>query len=309
MDATTAPFPPGEGPTPKPPGDDNGSSPPSNNPVACCQPQTPASKYVQQALRDRFTLRYAGVGNACRRYECSHSPCGFSQHSWGNAIDLFSYAGDPNWKQSLNTVAEWLWANRRDLGLHGLIWNGKSWFTGRPDQNHYNHIHISFEPHGYGTPSCWEGASTDYWQHASWAGGGKFTMPHGVPPAMDATPTDEFPPPSDPNQLPLSKGDESQLVAEHQARLNLWFPNDTPLLVVDGKFGPKTEQWVFKAQRFFGLPQTGVIDEVLSALLFSPVPPPPVVIPEPVEIPPLPVYVEGYYGEYKRFYYPEKGRS
>jgi hypothetical protein len=276
-------------------------------PVACCQPQTEGSKFVQEILQARYRLRYLGVGDQCRHYKCSHPPCGFSQHSWGNAIDILSYSGDSQWRFHLDIVANFLWSNRRALGLHGLIWWGKSWFTGRPDNDHWDHIHISFEPHGISTPSCWAGAGHDSWRHPSWAGGFIFTTPAKQPPPMDAEGSAEFPPPTKPNELPLQLGDRSDLVRAHQIRLNIWFPNDLPLLVEDGVFGPKTQQWVFKAQRLWNLEQTGIIDQALSDLLFSA---PPVIIPDPpppIVIPPLPTFSPGYYGDYRKFFYPREG--
>ena len=61
----------------------------------------------------------------------------WSQHAWGNAQDL----GGP--VVTLDLAAAWLQANRSRLNIRVLLWRV-------PD--HYDHIHVDFNPKQIGTP-------------------------------------------------------------------------------------------------------------------------------------------------------------
>ncbi len=62
---------------------------------------------------------------------------------------------------------------------------------------------------------------------------------------------------------PLQVGDSGEKISHLQYMLSVMssFIREIPPLEIDGIFGPATEQAVLAAQRFFGLPQTGAVDD------------------------------------------------
>ncbi len=62
---------------------------------------------------------------------------------------------------------------------------------------------------------------------------------------------------------PLERGDSGEKISHLQYMLSVMhsFIPQIPALQIDGIFGPATEQAVIAAQRFFGLPQTGAVDD------------------------------------------------
>ncbi len=62
---------------------------------------------------------------------------------------------------------------------------------------------------------------------------------------------------------PLQAGDSGEKINHLQYMLSVLssFIREIPPVEIDGIFGPATEQAVLAAQRFFGLPQTGAVDD------------------------------------------------
>jgi hypothetical protein len=74
----------------------------------------------------------------------------WSQHAWGNAIDLTSprwYGPRVSWNPMhmayMDNVCTWLQANRLELGIDRILWR---------TTNHYDHNHTQFTPRQTGTP-------------------------------------------------------------------------------------------------------------------------------------------------------------
>lgn len=108
-------------------------------------------------FRRRIRLRFprvvrTGVYN-CRRIAGSSS---WSQHAWGNAIDVFG----PRF--TLGRLARWAARRRvaRRLGVQTVIWQDRVWSAETRSWSHYSgiphvtHVHVDFAPRRYGTPPC-----------------------------------------------------------------------------------------------------------------------------------------------------------
>jgi len=96
-------------------------------------------------VRDEVFARFPEASNAgvfnCRRIRpCHNPPCGWSQHSWGNAIDV----AVPS-KEVGDRVFRWATLNRGRLGIGKIIW----WTEG-----HWDHLHIEGAPKQRGVPPC-----------------------------------------------------------------------------------------------------------------------------------------------------------
>lgn len=96
-------------------------------------------------LREQFPEVRAGVTN-CRRIANSST---WSQHAWGNALDLYSvafgYSTDPRHQRFLDEVAAWVRTYFDELSARTLLWRVR---------DHFNHIHLDGWPKGYSTPPC-----------------------------------------------------------------------------------------------------------------------------------------------------------
>ena len=97
-------------------------------------PITPACRTFRSEVFDRYPL-VTDLGYYNRRKIAGTQT--WSQHAWGNAQDL---GGDI---QRLDLVAIWLDANRSRLKIRTLLWRVA---------NHYDHIHIAFNPKQTGRP-------------------------------------------------------------------------------------------------------------------------------------------------------------
>lgn len=277
------------------------------------QVQTEASRYVQQELQNRYSyLEFGGVGVSCR-YIGGGWTCGeptipgsdYSQHAWNNALDIYGDQRFPLEDQQamLDPVYDFLLANKDQLGIRTLIW--------RDGGAHENHIHADFWPHGHNIPECCPWVYINTWERST---GGLFSS---MDPPMEAE--GEL---SDPNELPLHRGDTSDLVQHYQERLIIWEAyfgyTALPTYGADGDFGAETEVWVKHYQGLLGWPQTGVIDEILAIELDKEIPvveppeppePPPVDELPPIDPVPPPELDIGLEGTYRKFFYPRKGRG
>jgi hypothetical protein len=98
---------------------------------------TPAVKNLIKPLWDEFpALDYWGCYN-CRRIANSSS---WSQHAWADAIDIHA----PTMAYG-DKVNHWLNANKGRFNLTRVLWRVA---------NHYDHLHIDFDPDRGGTPPC-----------------------------------------------------------------------------------------------------------------------------------------------------------
>lgn len=113
---------------------------------------TPCRRFTRR-LRIRFP-RVSRVGiYACRHIAGSTS---WSQHSWGNAIDVFGP------QSTLARVARWASRPRRSrrLAVQTVIWHDRVWSAETGQWSHYSgiphvaHVHVDFRPRRYGTPPC-----------------------------------------------------------------------------------------------------------------------------------------------------------
>ncbi len=98
---------------------------------------TTSQQTAKAALKEKFSFLVISDATVVRRIDCTNPPCGWSQHSWGNALDIYATPGQ------LDNVAAWLTSNAEALKLKVLIWR---------ERNHYDHIHVDFWPTGEGTP-------------------------------------------------------------------------------------------------------------------------------------------------------------
>ena len=149
----------------------------------------------------------------------------WSDHSWGNALDIMRLTKwkDPN--DPARGIAKPGQAFYLDLIWRFLVPNTAPWDL-RPNQmlyrtvKHWDHIHISWNHRGTGTPPCAGG----HLQTRNPSGGWVLTM--------DADATN----PPDP-------GDNEVTTKQLQEALNK--AGASPKLAVDGDYGPKTEAtWV-----------------------------------------------------------------
>lgn len=113
---------------------------------------------VMQRSRVEGSISYAGVF-ACRPIAGSST---WSQHSWGNAIDMFAapehlavIAGNVVLQGTKRTKAN----HGRKIPLAHVIYKDRIWtpgigwhdFTGT---YHGNHVHVDFLPYKTGKPPC-----------------------------------------------------------------------------------------------------------------------------------------------------------
>lgn len=110
-------------------------------------PTKAALKYRGDMLLHFPLLVDWGITN-CRHIAGSTS---WSQHAWGNAVDLH-----PLTKSYGDKAYAYVQANAARLSVAHLLWQV-------PD--HYDHIHADFNPQGVGTPPCAGGA-------LQWSSGG-----------------------------------------------------------------------------------------------------------------------------------------
>lgn len=152
---------------------------------------------------------------------------GGNEHGSGNALDLMvrnEAAGD--W------IRNYIWANRARLRLHHVIWEQHITSTyvqpgvrrlmadrGSVTENHYDHVHVWFDPGTYRAPS-----------------GG--TSPTPAPSTGERT---------------LYYNEDRTMVGDDvkrlQAGLKKVFAAYAGGLVVDGKFGPATDKAVREFQK------------------------------------------------------------
>ena len=92
----------------------------------------------------------------CRKISGSTS---WSQHSWGNGLDMthqdYGYSTDPTHQAYLDSVAAWLDEEGEALSVWSYLWR---------TTDHYDHIHVDFEPRGWGTPPCAAGLQQSVYQ-------------------------------------------------------------------------------------------------------------------------------------------------
>lgn len=89
---------------------------------------------------------------ACRDIAGSST---WSQHSWCNAIDM-------NGQDAVMLeISRWLVANADHLSVHTVIYARQAWSRETPYWHyydgvnpHYDHVHVDFDPQGYGYPPC-----------------------------------------------------------------------------------------------------------------------------------------------------------
>lgn len=290
------------------------------HPGPCAKP-TPGALFTQQMLQNRFSLYYGGMDNQCRG---GTGYSGYSQHSWGNAIDLTPRPKTTAAKtlEQLDPVAGFLLKNRYAFGIHGLLWRGKSLISGYAVAGHFDHIHVSFFPYGKDTPNCaapWQNANR--WQYSSKLSSKSEWQLYPSQGEYDGAQI------QDTDTLPLTAGDVGPLVKHYQGQMIKWDPYALPVYRDDGTFGAEMSEWVWIFKGRFGISQDHVLDQALADALdatvpvLAPVEPQPPVIPPPVqppviihpppvviEAPPLPEYTAGYEGLYRRFFYPLKGK-
>jgi len=96
-------------------------------------------------MQEVFPDVRAGEWN-CRKISGSST---WSQHSWGNALDLYhvgwKYEVSARNKAFLDPIHQWLKTYRHELSIRTLLWQTR---------DHFNHIHVDGWPKGYGNPPC-----------------------------------------------------------------------------------------------------------------------------------------------------------
>lgn len=104
---------------------------------------TPAAEYIERELFARFDEQIIGIGQYSRRKIADTER--WSEHSWGNALDLHVSVGraDVTEKANGDEIAAWLRDQKTELGIRNVLW----WV-----KNHFDHIHTDFWPRGEGIP-------------------------------------------------------------------------------------------------------------------------------------------------------------
>ncbi len=104
---------------------------------------TPAAEYTEAELITRFDEKIIGLGQYNRRKISGTDR--WSEHSWGNALDVHVSVGRADNVERANgdEIAAWLNEHKDELGIRNILW----WQT-----NHFDHIHTDFWPRGNGTP-------------------------------------------------------------------------------------------------------------------------------------------------------------
>ena len=130
-------------------------------PVSSTSVQTAAcARFVRVMQRSNAEplIEHGGVYN-CRTVAGSST---YSQHAWGNAIDLFAKQSKDLLAIADNAVLQATKrtkANRgRKLPVHRIIVQDKTWVKGAGwfgyGGVYHTHVHVDFEPNRYGVPPC-----------------------------------------------------------------------------------------------------------------------------------------------------------
>ncbi len=125
--------------------------------------QTLASRWAQEVLEQEFPGLVYSITNCRPIRSCPHVPRHPSQHSHGNALDIFvRFANDPTPEEQaqLDLVDAFLMENQLVLNVRASLWRIPS---------HFNHIHVDFFPKliyaGCGTPSnIWKVSTPPLWK-------------------------------------------------------------------------------------------------------------------------------------------------
>lgn len=130
--------------------------------VRCSSGPTPGALKMRDHWRRTTGLGDLGIFN-CRPVRGGGS---LSLHAEGRATDLKANANDPVEKAKADAYVEWLIANSDELQVQYLIWDGRSWKSGRgwrPYSGvsaHRDHIHAELNRDGATRPSpLWDGAA------------------------------------------------------------------------------------------------------------------------------------------------------
>ena len=92
-----------------------------------------------------LSVKFPGVRFG--RYKCRTiaGSSTYSQHSWGNARDLYAPVDHPDPKAFIDKVMAFIEENREPLNIKLTLWQVR---------DHYSHGHVDFWPHGYDVPPC-----------------------------------------------------------------------------------------------------------------------------------------------------------
>ncbi len=141
---------------------------------------TPHATRTREALQQNFPgrLKISSNVGVCRKIKHSES---YSQHSWGNALDIYGTA------EHLARAHSFLLANRDALSINTLCYNGEGGCT----TDHKDHIHADFWPKGLNVPPCAGGQSTYQAKDGTITGEAPAKNPRGAsrlvrPTAVDA---------------------------------------------------------------------------------------------------------------------------
>jgi len=104
-------------------------------------------KSAKDVLKANFKIVTAVSAIACRPIDCVNKPCDWSQHAYGNALDIYALP------KELDKIAVYLrsMGGASQLGVKYAAWRVR---------NHFDHMHLDFWPTGTGTPSCAGGSPT-----------------------------------------------------------------------------------------------------------------------------------------------------
>lgn len=97
-------------------------------------------------LQRKVTEAFPGVRTEvfnCRPIADSST---WSQHAWGNAIDVYPASTEQGW-----LIFEWAVANKTRLSLSTICWQDRG---GCDPNDHRDHVHIAGSPKMVGTPPC-----------------------------------------------------------------------------------------------------------------------------------------------------------
>lgn len=194
----------------------------------------PADRFIAACWARWAGLTYQ-VPN-CRKIAGSNR---WSQHAYRNAVDIFGP------KATLDRVAAFARAQPDDAHV---LWQVK---------NHYDHVHVDFNPLGTGLPNC-AGGSGDPPQNTGGGTAPVSPLSGGIVSELGV----------------LKKGDRNRRVGILQAMLNgagkqnSWWDFE---LVLDDDYGPNTENVVKMYQHRVGLTPDGQVGPLTwRRLLFLP---------------------------------------
>lgn len=219
---------------------------------------TPAAEKTEAIVRDLFGHLILGIGQYNRRLISGTSI--WSQHSWGNGLDIMLggslNTGTPTGLRNGDVIAKFLNDHREEFGIRAVLWRVK---------NHFNHIHVDFWPKGVYTPPT-DSSGKGYFRYSD----GRqthmriqYVKPEG---SFDGYTVPEL---STEEVNVLQRGDEGNAVKKFQQALMAERPGSLPKWKDDSDFGAETEAAVIDYQRRIGLPQNGIIDGVVGALLLE----------------------------------------